>query len=100
MAIPYLDSLIANINSCFSGVVVELVSLPQYFTQLFFLIMRHFSKHMVILSYQPWLTSMGKRTEVTFDEVTYSPLAIINKEELLGEWQVFTRAVFHEKKFM
>ena len=43
---------------------------------------------------------MEKRTEVTFDGVTYSPLAIINKEELLGEWQVFKRAVFHEKKFM
>ena len=54
---------------------------------------------MVILSYKPWLTSMEKRTEVTFKGVTYSPLAIINKEELLGG-QVFKRAVFHEKKFI
>ena len=43
---------------------------------------------------------MEKRTEVTFDGVTYSPLAINNKEELLGEWQVFNRAVFNEKNFM
>ena len=44
--------------------------------------------------------SIEKRAEVTFDGVTYSPLAIINKEELLGEWQVFKRALFHEKKFI
>ena len=55
---------------------------------------------MVILSYQPWLMSMEKRTEVTFEGVTYSPLAIIKEEELLGEWQVFKRALFHEKKFI
>ena len=35
-----------------------------------------------------------------FEGVTYSSLAIINKEELLGEWQVFKRAVFQEKKVM
>ena len=35
-----------------------------------------------------------------FEVVTYSSLAIINKEELLGEWQVFKRAVFQEKKIM
>ena len=35
-----------------------------------------------------------EKTEVTFEEVTYSSLAITNKEELLGEWQVFKRAVF------
>ena len=37
---------------------------------------------------------------VTFEGVTYSSLAIINKEELLGEWQIFMRAVFQEKKVM
>ena len=35
-----------------------------------------------------------------FEGVTYSSLAIINKDELLGEWQVFKRAVFQEKKVM
>ena len=43
---------------------------------------------------------MEKRTEVTFDGVTYSLLAIINKEELLGEWQVFKRALFRENKYI
>ena len=32
--------------------------------------------------------------------VTYSSLAIINKEESLGEWEIFKRAVFQEKKVM
>ena len=44
--------------------------------------------------------SMEKRTEVTFEVVIYSPLAIINKEELLGECEVFKRAVFYEKKII
>ena len=35
-----------------------------------------------------------------FEGVTYSSLAITNKEELLGEWQVFKKAVFQEKKVM
>ena len=40
-----------------------------------------------------------EKAEVTFEEVKYSSsLAIISKEELLGEWQVFKRAVFQEKK--
>ena len=37
---------------------------------------------------------------VTFEGVTYSSLAIINKEELQGEWQVFKRAIFQEKTVM
>ena len=40
----------------------------------------------------------GEKAEVTFEGVTYSSLDISNKEELLGEWQVFKRAVFQEKK--
>ena len=56
---------------------------------------------MVTLSGQPWLTSIyGEKAEVTFVGVTYSSLAIINKEELLGEWQFFKRAVFQKKKVM
>ena len=42
----------------------------------------------------------GEKAEVTFEAVTYSSLAIINKEELLGERQVFKRAVFQEKVMM
>ena len=30
-----------------------------------------------------------EKEEATFEAVTSSSLAIINKEELLGEWQVF-----------
>ena len=43
---------------------------------------------------------MEKKTEITFEGFTYSSLASINKEELLGEWQVFKRAIFQEKKVM
>ena len=36
-------------------------NLDQYSTQLFFLIMRHFSDLMLTLSSPPWLTSMEKK---------------------------------------
>ena len=100
MVIPYLDTLLTNIYSNFLGEAVKLVVLALIFHPALLPDDGHFSKHMVILSYQPLLMSLEKRTEVTFEEVTYSPLAIINKEELLGEWQVFKRAVFLEKKFI
>ena len=99
MAIPYRDTLIANINSHFSGeVALSLLSQPQYSTQLFFLMMTHFSELMVTHSKLSTLDNFyGEKAEVTFEGVTYSSLAIINKEELLGEWQVFKEKVMIEK---
>ena len=58
VAIPYLDTPIANINSRFSGEVVEFVVSAS--TQLFFSMMRHFLELMVTLCYQTWLASMEK----------------------------------------
>ena len=87
MAIPYLDTLIANINSHFSGEVVELVVSASAFNPTFLSddeTLR--SELMVTLSCQSWLISMEKKTEVMFEGVTYSSFDIINKEELLGEW--------------
>ena len=40
----------------------------------------------------------GEKEEEMCVGFTYSSLAIINKEELLGEWQVFKIAVFHERR--
>ena len=100
MTIPHIYTLIANINNRFSGEVVELVAsasvcnpalLPDDETLL-----RAYgnSKLLTLANFY------GEKAEVTFEGVTYSSLAIINKEELLGEWKVFKRAVFHEKKVM
>ena len=92
LAILYLDTLIANINSRFSGEVLSLLSQPQYSTQLFFLMMS--LRALITLRCQPWLPL--EKAEGTFEGVTYSSLAIVNKEELLGEGQIL-RAVFQEK---
>ena len=61
VVIPYFDTLIANINSRFSGEVVELVASASYSTPLFFLMMGHFSELIVTLSCKPWLISMEKK---------------------------------------
>ena len=100
MAIPYLDVLIANINSHFSGEVVELVVSASVFNPALLpyddTLLRAYgnSKPSTLESFYE------ENAEVTFKGVTYSSLAIINKEELHGEWLAFKRAVFQAKKVM
>ena len=98
MAIPYLATLIANINSLFSGEVVKLVVSASVFNQDLLpddeTLLRAYgnSKLSTLANFY------GEKAEVTFEGVTYSSLAIINKEELPGKCQVFKRTVFQEKK--
>ena len=100
MAIPYLDTLIANINSWFLGEVVKLVVSASVFYPTLLsddeILLRAYSNSKL----STVANFYEEKTEVTFEGVTYFSLAIINKEELLGEWQVFQRAVFQEKKVM
>ena len=61
MAIPYLDTLIANINIHFSGEVVELVVSASVFNPALLpgdeTLLRAYGNS----KRQPWLTSMEKR---------------------------------------
>ena len=97
MAIPYLDTLIANINSRFSSEIVEIVVSALLFNPALLpdetLLRTYGNSKLSTLD-----NFYGEKAEVTFEGVTYSSLATINKEELLGEWQIFKRAVFQEKK--
>ena len=100
VAIPYLDTLIANINSHFSGEVVELVVSASVFNPALLpdeetLLGAYGNSKLSTLA-----NFYGEKAAVIFEWVTYSSLAIINKEELLGEWQVFKRAIFQEKFMM
>ena len=87
VAISYLDTLIANINTHFSGEVVELVVSASVFNPALLpdneTLLRAYgnSKLSSLASFY------GEKAEVTFEGDTYSSLAIINKEDLLGEWQ-------------
>ena len=92
--IPNLDTLIASINSCFSGEVVELVvsasvSNPALLPDDKTLLRAYGTSKLSTLA-----NFYGEKPEVTFEGVVYSSLPIINKEELLGKWQVFKRADF------
>ena len=81
-------TLIAN-NSCFSDEVVKLIVSTSAFNPALLpddeTLFRAYgnSKLSTLANFY------GEKAEVTFEGVTYSSLAIINKEELLGEWQVF-----------
>ena len=85
MVIPFLHTLIANFNSHFPCVVVELVFPASVFHSAL-----HPDDEKLLKAYgNSKLSTLaniyGEKNRVTFDRVTYSPLAIINKEELLGE---------------
>ena len=82
MAISYLDTLISNINSRFSGAasVFNPALLPDDETLL-----RAYGNSKL----STFANFYREKVEVMFEGVTYSSLAIINKEELLGDWQIF-----------
>ena len=65
-----------------------MLSQPQYSTQLFFL-----DETLLKACGNSKLSTLanfyGEKAEVTFEGVTYSSLASVSKEELLGEWPVF-----------
>ena len=60
----------------------------------------HFSELMFISKLSTLANFYGEKAEVLFEGVTYFSLAIINKEGCLGEWHVFKRVAFKEKKVM
>ena len=93
MAISNHDTLIANINSRFSGEVVELVVSASVFNSALLPKDETLLKAYGNFKVSTLANFYGEKTAVTFDGVTYSSLTIINKEELLGEWQDFKRAV-------
>ena len=93
MAISYHDTLIANINNRFSGEVAELVVSASVFNSALLPIDETLPKAHGNSKLSTLANFYGEKATVTFEGVTYSSLAIFNKEELLGEWQVFKRAV-------
>ena len=83
MAIRHFGTLRANINSRFSGEVVELVVAASVFNPALLpddetLLKAYGNSKLSTLA-----NFYGEKTEVTIEGVTYSSLAIINKEELL-----------------
>ena len=90
-------ALIANINSRFSGEVVELVVSASIFNPVLLpdvdtLLSAYGNSKLSTLD-----NFYGEKAEVMFEGVTYSSFAIINKEELLEEWHVFKRALFQDE---
>ena len=98
MATPYFDTLVANINNCFSGEVVELILPASVFNPG--LLPDDETLHRAYgNSKLPTLANFyGEKAEVTFERVTHSSLAVINKQDLLGEWLVSKRAVSKRRR--
>ena len=93
MAISYHDTLISNINSRFSGEVVELIVSASVFNSALLLNDKNILKTCGNSKLSTLANFYREKAAVTFEGVTYSSLVIFNKEELLGDWQVIKRAV-------
>ena len=83
------NTLITNINNHFSGEVVELVVSASVFNPALLPDVETLLRAYGNSKLSTLANFYGEKAEVKFEGVTYSSLAIINKEELLGEWQVF-----------
>ena len=80
MALPYLATLIANINSCFSGKVVKLVVSASVFNPALLpddetLLRAYGNSKLSALA-----NIYGEKAEVTFEGVTYSSLLLSIKK--------------------
>ena len=93
MAISDHDTLIANMNNCFSGVAVKPVVSASVFNSTLPPLDETLLKACGNSKLSTMANFSGEKAAVMFAGVTYSSLAFINKEELLGEWQGFKRAV-------
>ena len=78
--------LIENINSRFSGEVVKLVVSASVFNPALLPDDETFFRAYDNSKLSTLANFYEEKAEVTFEGVTYSSLAIISKEELLGEW--------------
>ena len=80
MAIPYLDTLIANINSRFSGEVVELVVFASIFNPALVPDGETFLRPYGNSKLSTLANFYGEKAELTFEGVTYSSLALSIKK--------------------
>ena len=85
MTIPYLDTLTTNINSYISDEVVELVVSASVFKPALLPDDETLHRAYGNSKLSTLANFYGEKAVVTFEGVTYSSLANINKEELLGE---------------
>ncbi len=98
VAIPYLDSLLDNINRRFTNDSVKILSATSVFDPTKFP-----AEERQILTYgleeiRILADFYGNDATVEYDGTVFTSSPLINRDELLSEWKTFRRALVQEKK--
>ncbi len=97
IAVPYLDSLIENINQRFKDEAVKVLSAAAIFDPAKFP-----TEESQITSYgleeiNTLADYYGNDASVEYDGTIHTSPAVLDREELLSEWETFRRALIQEK---
>lgn len=99
VAIPYIDSLVGNINGRFSDEVVNLLVATSIFNPAKLPTEECMSSY-GLQEIQKLADFYGKEASVEYLGVTYTSPPLLDREELLSEWKIFRRALYKERELI
>ena len=101
VAIPYINSLLSNINIRFSDTIVKLLTSSSVFNPDLVPTQEESLAEYGKEELQALVDFYGEEAKVEFDGTTYISPPLVEREEVLAEWKVFKRAFSREiKEFM
>ena len=99
VVIPYIDSLIGNINGRFSDKAVKLLVATSIFNPAELPTYDSLSSYGV-QQIKELADFYGTEASVTYHGVTYTSQPLVAHDELVSEWKVFRRALCKEKELL
>ena len=98
VVIPYLDSLIENINQRFSDKAVKLLVATSIFNPAEVPTDQDSLSSYGLQQIKDLADFYGRQAYVDYCGVTYTSPPLLHRDELLSEWKVFRRAMHKEKE--
>ena len=98
VAIPYIDALVSNINSRFSGSAVNLLVSSSIVNPVSFPTDEAALPEFGNNELKVFLNFYGKEAQAEFGDKTYTSPPLVDSEEILSEWRVFKRAFAKQNK--
>ena len=100
VAIPYIDTLINNINRRFSDKIVKLLVATSIFNPAQLPAACESMSSYGLQEIKELADFYGKEASVEYLGATYTSPPLLDQQELLSEWKVFRRALYKEKQLI
>ena len=100
IAIPYIDSLVDNINRRFSDKAVKLLVASSIFNPAQLPTEESTMSSYGVQEIRNLADFYGKEASVDYLGVTYTSAPLVDRDELLSEWKIFRRALCKEKELI